>query len=133
MDFGASERLRLADLILRNEEKIHSLNSLNDKDMKHEQRMELDRLKSQTRSLVSQLQLLCRKVLKKYKQSRIKAYILEKYLCLMIDKTNHILGKITDLNTNLGISLACTDFPRKVYATVDRLVHHSIVFMLCLI
>lgn len=62
MDFGASERMRLADLILRNEEKIHSLNSQNDKDMKHEQRMELHRLKSQIRSLVSQLQLLCRNV-----------------------------------------------------------------------
>lgn len=62
MDFGASERMRLADLILRNEDKIHSLNSRSDKDMKHEQRMELDRLKSETRSLVSQLQLLCRNV-----------------------------------------------------------------------
>ncbi|AEE09599.1 hypothetical protein CvBV-C31_1 [Cotesia vestalis bracovirus] len=70
MDFGASERLRLADLILRNEEKIHSLNSLNDKDMKHEQRMELDRLKSQTRSLVSQLQLLCRKV--RFPESKVQ-------------------------------------------------------------
>ncbi|KAH0552178.1 hypothetical protein KQX54_006566 [Cotesia glomerata] len=70
MDFGALERVRLADLILRNEEKIHSLNSQNDKDMRHEHRMELDRLKLQTRSLVRQLQLACRNV--RFPESKVQ-------------------------------------------------------------